>query len=50
MRHSIRARMIAMIALPTLVIYIVVIGLMMVHLRDESRAEVETEMTRLGAN
>ena len=39
-----------MIALPTLVIYVVVIGLMMVHLRTEARAEVETEMTRLAAN
>ncbi len=36
--------------MPTLVIYIVVIGLMMVHLRTEARAEVETEMTRLAAN
>ncbi len=39
-----------MIALPTLAIYVVVIGLMMVHLRKEARAEVETEMTRLAAN
>ena len=39
-----------MIALPTLVIYVVVIGLMMVHLRSEARAEVETEMMRLAGN
>jgi response regulator RpfG family c-di-GMP phosphodiesterase len=42
--------MIAMIALPTLAIYVVVIGLMMVHLRKEARAEVEIEMTRLAGN
>jgi response regulator RpfG family c-di-GMP phosphodiesterase len=42
--------MIAMIALPTLAIYVVVIGLMMVHLRSEARAEVEIEMTRLAGN
>ena len=39
-----------MIALPTLVIYVVVIGLMMAHLRTEARADVETEMTRLAGN
>ncbi len=50
MRHTIRTRMIAMIAMPTLVIYVVVIGLMMEHLRKEARAEVETEMTRLAGN
>jgi len=50
MRHSIRATMIAMIALPTLVIYVVVIGLMMVHLHKQARSEVETEMTRLAGN
>ena len=50
MRHSIRTRMIAMIALPTLVIYVVVIGLMMAHLRPEARSEVEIEMTRLAGN
>ena len=50
MRYSIRSRMIALIALPTFVIYVVVIGLMMVHLRTEARAEVETEMTRLAGN
>ena len=42
--------MIALIALPTLVIYVVVMGLTVAHLRGENRAEVEQEMTRLAAN
>ena len=50
MKHSIRAKMIALIALPTLVIFVVVVGLMMVYLRAEARAEVEQEMTRLAGN
>ena len=50
MRHTIRAKMIVLIAVPTLVIYVAVIGLMMVHLRGEARAEVEQEMTRLAGN
>ena len=50
MRHTIRTKMIVLIAVPTLVIYVAVIGLMMVHLRGEARAEVEQEMTRLAGN
>ncbi|MCP3905972.1 MAG: SpoIIE family protein phosphatase [Planctomycetes bacterium] len=50
MLRSLRAKMIALIALPTLVIYVVVIGTMMIHLREDVRAEVEEEMTRLAAN
>ncbi|MHC4767059.1 MAG: hypothetical protein ACYTF2_18370 [Planctomycetota bacterium] len=42
--------MIALIALPTAVIYVVVLGLMMSYLRGESRAEVEQEMGRLAGN
>jgi len=50
MKHTIRAKMIALIALPTLVIFVVVVGFMMVYLRAEARAEVEQEMTRLAGN
>ena len=50
MRSTVRGKMMALIALPTLIIYVVVLGLMMVHLRGESRLEVEEEMTRLAAN
>ena len=50
MRHTIRSKMIVLIAVPTLVIYVAVIGLMMVHLRSEARADVEQEMTRLAGN
>ena len=50
MKHTIRAKMIALIALPTLVIFVVVVGLMMVYLRAEARADVEQEMTRLAGN
>ncbi|MHC4420908.1 MAG: HD domain-containing phosphohydrolase [Planctomycetota bacterium] len=42
--------MIALIALPTAVIYVVVLGLMMAYLRGEARAEVEQEMGRLAGN
>ena len=47
---TIRSRMIALIALPTLAIYVLVLGLAMVHLRGENRAEVEAEMTRLAGD
>ena len=50
MRSTVRGKMMALIALPTLIIYVVVLGLMMVHLRGESRLEVEDEMTRLAGN
>jgi HD-GYP domain-containing protein (c-di-GMP phosphodiesterase class II) len=42
--------MIVLIALPAAVIYVVVLGLMMAYLRDESWSEVEQEMTRLAGN
>ncbi|MEE9130671.1 MAG: hypothetical protein V3T84_11685, partial [Phycisphaerales bacterium] len=42
--------MITLIALPTLVIYVVVLGVAMAILRSESRAEVEQEVTRLADN
>ncbi len=47
MLHKIRGKMIAQIALPTLVIYVVVLGLTMSHLRDAATTQVEGEMTRL---
>ncbi len=50
MRSTVRGKMMALIALPTLIIYVVVLGLMMAHLRGESQVEVEEEMTRLAAN
>ena len=50
MRYSIRTKMMAMIALPTLIIYVGVIGVMMAHLRTANRLEVEETMTRLAAN
>ncbi len=42
--------MITLIALPTLVIYVVVLGVAMAILRSESRAEVEQEVARLADN
>jgi sigma-B regulation protein RsbU (phosphoserine phosphatase) len=50
MKITIRRKMIALIAVPTLVIYVVVLGLTMANLRRASRAEVERDMTRLAAN
>ncbi len=50
MWRTIRWKMIALIALPTLAIYIVVLGLTMRHLRSDSRAEVKRDMTRLADN
>jgi sigma-B regulation protein RsbU (phosphoserine phosphatase) len=50
MKTTIRKKMIALIALPTLVIYVVVLGLTMAHLRQASREEVELDSTRLAAN
>ena len=47
---TIRARMIALIALPTLAIYVLVLGLAMAHLRGENRAEIEAEMTQLAGD
>ena len=47
---TIRARMIALIVLPTLAIYVLVLGLAMVHLRGENRAEIEAEMTQLAGD
>src|SRR5262245_33338117 len=46
MRH-IRTKMIAMIALPTLLIYVVVLGITMLHLRKQARDDVDREMVRL---
>ena len=42
--------MIALIALPTLAIYVLVLGLAMAHLRGENRVEIEAEMTRLAGD
>jgi sigma-B regulation protein RsbU (phosphoserine phosphatase) len=42
--------MIALIALPTLVIYVGMLGLMMTHLRGEARRDIEHQMTRLAGN
>ncbi len=50
MRQTIRGRMILLIALPTLVIYVLVLGLAMAILRDMHQREVEREMTRLAVN
>lgn len=50
LRLKIRGKMIALIALPTAVIYVVVLGLTMVYLRAENRAEIEQEITRLAVN
>ncbi len=50
MTRSLRAKMIAAIALPTLVIYVAVLGVTMVYLRAESKAEVVDDMTRRAAN
>ncbi len=47
---TIRARMIALIALPTLAIYVLVLSLAMAHLRGENRAEIEAEMTQLAGD
>jgi sigma-B regulation protein RsbU (phosphoserine phosphatase) len=48
--RTIRGKMIASIVVPTLVIYVGMLGLMMIHLRREARADVEQEMTRLAVN
>jgi sigma-B regulation protein RsbU (phosphoserine phosphatase) len=48
--RTIRGKMIALIALPTLVIYVGMLGVMMFHLRGEARSDVEHQMTRLAAN
>ena len=50
LRMKIRGKMIALIAVPTAVIYVVVLGLTMAHLRGENRAEIEQELTRLAVN
>ncbi len=42
--------MIALIALPVLVIYVAVLGVAMARMRADARAEVEASMTRLAAN
>lgn len=42
--------MIALVALPTLVIYVVITGLTLGYLQRESREQVEAEMTRLARN
>jgi len=42
--------MIALIALPTLAIYVLVLGLTMAHLRAQNRAEIEAEMTQLAGD
>lgn len=47
MRLTLRRRMLLMIVLPTLVIYVVVLGLTISVLMEENRAEVREEMTRL---
>ncbi|MHC4652861.1 MAG: hypothetical protein ACYTES_18630 [Planctomycetota bacterium] len=50
MKTTIRRKMIALIALPTLVIYVGMLGLMMTHLRGEARRDIEHQMTRLAGN
>jgi sigma-B regulation protein RsbU (phosphoserine phosphatase) len=50
LRLKIRGKMIALIALPTAVIYVVVLGLTMAHLRGKNRVEIEQEVTRLAVN
>jgi sigma-B regulation protein RsbU (phosphoserine phosphatase) len=50
MKTTIRKKMIALIALPTLVIYVGMLGVMMVFLRGEARRDVEHQMTRLAGN
>ncbi len=47
---SIRSRMIALVVLPTLVIYVGVLGAALAHLRATARHDVEREMTRLADN
>ena len=47
---TVRRKMIALIVLPTLTIYVVVLGLTMVHLQRGSQEEVEQNMSRLAAN
>ena len=47
---TVRRKMIALIVLPTLTIYVVVLGLTMVHLQRASQEEVEQNMSRLAAN
>ena len=47
---KLRKRMILLIALPTLAIYIVVLGLAMAYLQDAARNEVEQQTSRLASN
>ena len=49
MRVSLRTRMLAMIVVPTLAIYVVILGFAMLRLREDARHEVEAEMTRLAS-
>ena len=44
--RRLRTKMIATIGLPTLAIYVAVLGLTMLHLRREARDDVNQEMTR----
>ena len=44
--RRLRTKMIAMIALPTLAVYVAVLGVTMLKLRREARQDVEREMTR----
>ncbi|MHC5113867.1 MAG: SpoIIE family protein phosphatase [Planctomycetota bacterium] len=46
MHASLRGKMILLIALPTLVIYVALLGAMMAHLRADAREEIETNWTR----
>ena len=48
MRH-LRTKMILMIGLPTLVIYVAVLGATLLHLRAEARENVNREMSRLAS-
>ncbi len=47
---SIRRQMMVLIALPTLVIYVLVVGLTAVYVHRESRREVERDMSRLASS
>src|SRR6185503_4965567 len=49
MMRRLRTKMIAMIALPTLIIYVAVLGVAMLHLRSRARQDVDREMTRLAS-
>jgi len=50
MRRTIRGKMMAWIALPVLAIYVVALGLTLMHLRNESKAQTMRNMTRLADN